>query len=82
VWLSRVFGHGIIHARWQAAVKPQDVWVWPAPKASAGHMVPKSIYEPTLKAVKEGGVRPFVFYNLRHTFLTRLGESGVDANGL
>ena len=63
-------------------MKPQDVWVWPAPKASAGHMVPKSIYEPTLKAVKEGGVRPFVFYNLRHTFLTRLGESGVDANGL
>jgi len=24
-------------------------------------------------------VRPFVFYHLRHTFLTRLGESGCDA---
>ena len=23
-------------------------------------------------------VRPFVLYNLRHTFLTRLGESGCD----
>jgi integrase len=42
-------------------------------------MVANSIYEPTSKAVKESGVRPFVFYNLRHTFLTRLGENGVDA---
>jgi integrase len=25
------------------------------------------------------GVRPFVLYSLRHTFLTRLGESGCDA---
>ena len=24
-------------------------------------------------------VRPFVLYSLRHTFLTRLGESGCDA---
>jgi integrase len=24
-------------------------------------------------------VRPFVLYTLRHTFLTRLGESGCDA---
>ncbi len=72
---------GIIHAGWQAAGKPQNGWVWPAPKASVGHMVPNSIYEPHLKAIKESGVRPFVFYNLRHThtFLTRLGESGVDA---
>jgi len=28
---------------------------------------------------KENGVRPFVLYSLRHTFLTRLGESGCDA---
>ena len=26
-----------------------------------------------------GKVRPFVLYSLRHTFLTRLGESGCDA---
>jgi len=24
-------------------------------------------------------IRPFVLYSLRHTFLTRLGESGCDA---
>ena len=27
----------------------------------------------------EKAVRPFVLYSLRHTFLTRLGESGCDA---
>jgi integrase len=27
----------------------------------------------------EKPVRPFVLYSLRHTFLTRLGESGCDA---
>lgn len=30
------------------------------------------------KALKESKVRPFVLYSLRHTFLTRLGESGCD----
>jgi integrase len=28
---------------------------------------------------REKGVRPFVLYSLRHTFLTRLGESGCGA---
>jgi integrase len=28
------------------------------------------------------GVRPFVLYSLRHTFLTRLGESGCDVGTL
>src|ERR1700674_4660750 len=27
----------------------------------------------------EKPIRPFVLYSLRHTFLTRLGESGCDA---
>ena len=33
------------------------------------------------EAKKNNGkpVRPFVLYSLRHTFLTRLGESGCDA---
>ena len=29
-------------------------------------------------AIKVSKVRPFVLYSLRHTFLTRLGESGCD----
>ena len=31
------------------------------------------------KALRIAGVREFVLYSLRHTFLTRLGESGCDA---
>ena len=37
------------------------------------------------EATQQGGVgcrrllRPFVLYSMRHTFLTRLGESGCDA---
>jgi hypothetical protein len=31
------------------------------------------------KALALSGVRPFVLYSLRHTFLTRLGESGCPA---
>ena len=31
------------------------------------------------RALKLSGVRPFVLYSLRHTFLTRLGEAGCDA---
>ena len=30
------------------------------------------------KAIKESKVRAFVIYSFRHTFLTRLGESGCD----
>ena len=30
------------------------------------------------KALRYSAVRPFVLYSLRHTFLTRLGESGCD----
>jgi hypothetical protein len=69
----------IIAERWQAAGEPQIGYVWPAAKASVGHIVPNSIYEPHRQAIKDSGVRPFVLYSLRHTFLTRLGASGVDA---
>ena len=31
------------------------------------------------RALRHNGVRPFVLYALRHTFLTRLGEAGSDA---
>jgi len=40
------------------------------------HDTTKKQHRATLKA---SGVRPFVLYSLRHTFLTRLGESGCDA---
>ena len=39
----------------------------------------RSLKKQHAKALRLSKVRPFVLYSLRHTFLTRLGESGCDA---
>jgi integrase len=76
----------ILDNRWHQVGKPDDGWVWPAPTAS-GHVEPSTLKKRHVKAFKaiadhlndkEKPVRPFVLYSLRHTFLTRLGESGCD----
>jgi len=76
----------ILENRWEQANKPDDGWVWVAPTAS-GHVEPSTLKKQHAKAFKaitdnlkdnEKAVRPFVLYSLRHTFLTRLGESGCD----
>jgi integrase len=67
-----------VEARWEGAGKPPEGWVWPAPTKS-GHVEPSSLKKQHRKALGVAGVRPFVLYSLRHTFLTRLGESGCDA---
>lgn len=67
----------LLEKRWEAAGKPLDGWVWPAPSKS-GHVEPSSLKKQHAKAVKLSKVRPFVLYSLRHTFLTRLGASGCD----
>jgi integrase len=64
--------------RWIAASRPKEGYVWPA-RTRSGHVEPNSVYGQHLKALTASGVRPFVLYSLRHTFLTRLGESGCDA---
>ena len=64
-------------ARWERAGKPVEGWVWPASTRS-GHLEPSSIKKQHSKAIGASKVRPFVLYSLRHTFLTRLGESGCD----
>jgi integrase len=69
---------GILFQRWCASGEPFDGWVFPAQKASVGHVVPNTIYQPHLDALNQSGVRPFVLYSLRHTFLTRLGQSGCS----
>ena len=53
-------------------------WVWSASTRS-GHLEGSSLKKQHAKALRLSGVRPFVLYSLRHTFLTRLGESGCDA---
>jgi len=73
---SRV--RGILEERWQRAGKPEEGWVWPAPTKS-GHINHSSLKKLHRNALKASGIRPFVLYSLRHTFLTRLGASGCDA---
>jgi integrase len=68
----------ILESRWERAGKPADGWVWTAPTRS-GHIESSSLKKQHQKALQLSGVRPFVLYSLRHTFLTRLGESGCDA---
>ena len=67
----------VLESRWERAGKPMEGWVWPAPTYS-GHLEGSSIKKQHAKALEASNVRPFVLYSLRHTFLTRLGESGCD----
>jgi integrase len=79
---------GILESRWERAGKPVEGWVWSAP-ARSGHVESSSLKKQHAKAFEtlkekaaqnnERALRPFVLYSLRHTFLTRLGESGCDA---
>ena len=68
----------ILEARWENASRPEEGYVWPATTKS-GHVEPCSLKRQHRKALKVSKVRSFVLYSLRHTFLTRLGESGCDA---
>jgi len=68
----------ILHTRWEAAGSPAEGWVWSAPTRSE-RFEKSTLKKQHRKALVFSGVRPFVLYSLRHTFLTRLGESGCDA---
>ena len=77
----------VLEARWETAERPQEGWIWPAP-TKRGHMDHSSIKKQHLRAFrnvnkqiknKAQHLKPFVLYSFRHTFLTRLGESGCDA---
>jgi integrase len=82
----------VLEARWEQAGSPKEGWVWPSATKS-GHFEESTLKkrhrnnlaECATQAAKLKAnakpftqVRPFVLYNLRHTFLTRLGESGCD----
>jgi integrase len=67
----------ILEQRWDATGQPTEGWVWPAATKSS-HVEPSTVKKQHRKAIKDSKVRPFVLYSLRHTFLTRLGESGCD----
>jgi integrase len=77
----------ILESRWERAGKPTEGWVWPTLTRS-GHIEPSSLrkqHARTFETIAQHAhsnnlrpVSPFVLYTLRHTFLTRLGESGCD----
>ena len=77
----------ILEGVWKAQGKPEEGWVWPALTASK-HVEPSTIrkqhartFQTIAEQAKENNrkpVLPFVLYTLRHTFLTRLGESGCN----
>jgi integrase len=67
----------VLETLWGNAGKPEEGWVFPAP-TSRGHVWHDSIRVQHKRALKTSQVQPFVIYALRHTFLTRLGESGCD----
>src|SRR6266536_133294 len=68
----------VLLARLEKAGRPEEGWVWPA-LAKSGHVEPCSLKRQHRRALRLSKVRQFVLYSLRHTFLTRLGESGCDA---
>jgi integrase len=67
----------ILERRWESAKKPAEGWIFPAPTKSE-HVEPSTVKKQHKKAIEDSKVRPFVLYSLRHTFLTRVGESGCD----
>jgi integrase len=77
----------VLESCWNESGKQQEGWVWPAPTRS-GHVEPSSLrkqHARTFKTLDEEAAkrkrkpfRRFVLYSLRHTFLTRLGQSGCD----
>ncbi len=67
----------VLENRWKAAGELGEGWVWPA-ETKDGHINHDSLKLQHRKALKLSKVRPFEVYSIRHTFLTRLGESGCD----
>ena len=83
----------VLETRWDLAERPSDGWVWPAP-TKCGHINQSSMKKQHAAAFRLANadmkkkadqaktkpflLKPWVPYSFRHTFLTRLGESGCD----
>jgi integrase len=67
----------VLESRRKLAGDPGEGWVWPA-DTKDGHINHDSLKLQHRKALKAAKLRPFEVYSIRHTFLTRLGESGCD----
>lgn len=67
----------MLENRWRSAGEPAAGWLWPA-QTKDGHINHDSLKLQHKKALRLSKIRPFEVYSIRHTFLTRLGESGCD----
>jgi integrase len=67
----------LLDARWQLARRPEEGWIWPAPNSQRAYQS-RQTKEAARQGPAPGWLRPFEVYSIRHTFLTRLGESGCD----
>jgi integrase len=78
----------VLDMRWERVGRPSEGWLWPAP-ARSGHVEHCSLKKQHARAFRtvnaaatKNNLRPlrtWVLYSFRHTFLTRLAESGCDA---
>ena len=68
----------VFEKQWEISERPTQGWVWSAP-TKTGHFEKSTLKKQHQRAIRASRVRPFVLYSLRHTFLTRLGQSGCDA---
>lgn len=68
----------LLEMRWEEQGRPKEGWVFPDADIASGHIEPDSLRKQHARALRESGVKHFVVYSLRHTALTRLGESGAD----
>ena len=68
---------GILQTRWEAAGRPLEGFVWPAP-TKTGHIHHSTLKKQHARALKLSGARPFLLYSLRHSFATRIAPH-VDA---
>lgn len=78
----------VIEMMWRQQGRPPEGWIFPA-NTRSGHVEPSTFKKRHARVFRDltneaatanqPSIRPFVFYCFRHTFATRLGESGIDA---
>jgi len=67
--------HALLRARFEAAGKPADGWIFPKANNPAEHINDGLTKGQHRKALDDSGVADFVPYTMRHTALTRFGEA-------
>jgi integrase len=67
----------VLEACWSAGGRPETGYIWPS-KTRSGYIHDEALRRAHLKTLEATKIDHFVLHSIRHTFLTRLGESGCD----